>query len=479
MNIEEMKLYASDWASSSKRDFFEAAKRIWAHPELSMQEHESSAELQRLLRRHGFKVEACVGGMPTAFIAQYGSGSPVIGINCEYDALPGLSQDASRTEKHPLQEGGPGHGCGHNLLGAGGAFAAAILKSALEKYALPGTIKAIGAPAEELCLGKPFLAKAGLLSGYDAILDWHPSWLNMSNYVECPAYFSVKYHYTGKAAHGNSPWEGRSALDAAMLQGQATEFLREHIYPGNPPYAASTFNYTFSDAGPEFPSVVADRATIWYVGRFAEADQASEAMRRISNCAAGAALMTDTEVRAEILAATNNKIPNETLSECMHKNFQKIGPPVFTQDEQQKAREVQRALGVAQTGLPSGLEPLGGGFTPVTDITEYSWNAPFATACVALAPNNTGWHNWCVAYFAGNSIGLKSMETAAKLIALTGVDLLADPALVEKAKAEHISRLSGKSYVCRLPEGASPPVDLNRDIMKRYSSGAVSNRGQM
>lgn len=239
-DLKEIKEFIIEWNEVNTADYYEASDQIWENPELSMQEYKSSQTLINLLEKAGFEVEKAVAGMPTAFIASYGSGKPVIGINCEYDALPGLSQDREKLEKAPVKQGAPGQGCGHNLLGTAGVKAATAIKEVIEKFKLSGTVKVIGAPAEELCLGKPFLGKAGYLSGYDAFLDWHPWNYTKVNYDSCQAYMSVKYHFTGRTCHGNSPWHGRSALDAAMLQGHAVEIMREHMYPGCPPDAANT-----------------------------------------------------------------------------------------------------------------------------------------------------------------------------------------------------------------------------------------------
>ena len=202
--LRQVKDFIISWNEEHTDDFYKAARTIWEHPELSMQEHKSSAVLQDLLKANGFAVESGTAGMPTAFIASYGQGRPVIGINAEYDALPGLSQDGEKLEKSPAAPGAPGHGCGHNLLGAGGVKAAIAVKNALETFQLSGTIRVLGTPAEELCLGKPFMGKAGCFDGYDAFLDWHPWSYTKTNYDSCPVYFSVKYHFKGSTSHGNS-----------------------------------------------------------------------------------------------------------------------------------------------------------------------------------------------------------------------------------------------------------------------------------
>lgn len=202
--LKEVKQFIVDWNEKNTEEFYQVSKEIWNYPELSMQEYKSSKLLIELLEKHGFFVETNVADMPTAFVASYGSGKPVIGINAEYDALPGLSQDGESLEKQPIAEGAPGQGCGHNLLGTGGVKAAIAVKNALEQYNLSGTIRVLGTPAEELCLGKPFMGKAGCFEGYDAFLDWHPWSYTKTNYDSCQAYFSVKFHYKGSTCHGNS-----------------------------------------------------------------------------------------------------------------------------------------------------------------------------------------------------------------------------------------------------------------------------------
>ena len=383
-DLKEIKEFIIEWNEVNTADYYEASDQIWENPELSMQEYKSSQTLINLLEKAGFEVEKAVAGMPTAFIASYGSGKPVIGINCEYDALPGLSQDREKLEKAPVKQGAPGQGCGHNLLGTAGVKAATAIKEVIEKFKLSGTVKVIGAPAEELCLGKPFLGKAGYLSGYDAFLDWHPWNYTKVNYDSCQAYMSVKYHFTGRTCHGNSPWHGRSALDAAMLQGHAVEIMREHMYPGCPPDAANTINYTFVTTGPEFPSVVPDYTTAWYIGRFITTEDMEKALERITKCAEAAAMATETEIERELVTATHHKIPNRVLAECMYSNMVQVGAPDFSSEEHKKAKAIQRELGQPETGMPTEIEPFEGGYTVLCDTPEYSWNAPYATAWIAM-----------------------------------------------------------------------------------------------
>lgn len=467
-DLKEIKEFIIEWNEVNTADYYEASDQIWENPELSMQEYKSSQTLINLLEKAGFEVEKAVAGMPTAFIASYGSGKPVIGINCEYDALPGLSQDREKLEKAPVKQGAPGQGCGHNLLGTAGVKAATAIKEVIEKFKLSGTVKVIGAPAEELCLGKPFLGKAGYLSGYDAFLDWHPWNYTKVNYDSCQAYMSVKYHFTGRTCHGNSPWHGRSALDAAMLQGHAVEIMREHMYPGCPPDAANTINYTFVTTGPEFPSVVPDYTTAWYIGRFITTEDMEKALERITKCAEAAAMATETEIERELVTATHHKIPNRVLAECMYSNMVQVGAPDFSSEEHKKAKAIQRELGQPETGMPTEIEPFEGGYTVLCDTPEYSWNAPYATAWIAMGMKDCGWHHWGVTRCAGDTMGQKSMDCAAKVISMTAADLLYSPEILAKAHAEWMERMEGKQYQSLFFDDMEPPVNLNKDTMYKY-----------
>ncbi|HWQ50249.1 MAG TPA: amidohydrolase [Terriglobales bacterium] len=468
MEAKQLKPQLFSWIEANEAPFDEAADSLWQNPELGMEEHKSSAKLTLLLEQNGFAVEKGVASMPTAFVAAWGKGEPCIGFSAEYDALPGLSQEVG-TAKKAVREGAPGQGCGHNLLGTAAVYAAIALKSLLEEKKLPGTLKVFGTPAEELCIGKPFMARAGLFKGVDILLDWHPWNYNRADYDACNAYFNVKYHFMGKTAHGNSPWFGRSTLDAAMLQAHAVELLREHIRPSVCGLdAANTVNYTFSDVGPEFPSVVPDRTTAWYVGRFDQTELMVEVMARIDNCAKGAALAAGTTVEKELVTATHDKLPNKVLSEVMHRNLEEIGAPKFTPEEQAFASRMQKEMGVKESGLDEAILPFGGGSSVLCDTSEYSWFVPYATVWVTMAPAGVGWHNWIVASCAGSPLGKKAMKTAAKVLAATALDAVADPALVKAAKAELDGRLSQRDYIAVLPEELAPPVGINKAVMDKY-----------
>lgn len=466
MNSKEIKKTAMEWVDDQAETLTTLSRQIWEYPELGMEEHRSSRLIMDFLAGQGFSMENPVAGMPTAFVAAWGQGKPVIGINCEYDALPGLSQEPL-PQQQPRIPGAPGQGCGHNLLGVGGAGAAAALRRVMEKHGVTGTIKVLGTPAEEICVGKPFMARAGVFKGFEAILDWHPWSQTQVLYDTCNAYFNLKFHFRGRTAHGNAPWEGRSALDAAVLTGHAIELLREHIPPGEPT-AANTINYTFSDVGPEYPNVVPDRSTLWCVGRFQTAAQMEPVLARLNVCAEGAALATETRVTREFITASHEKIPNAFLAGVMHRNLTALGMPSYTAEEEAFARALQKSYGSPETGLDRQIRPFGPGATGVTDNSEFSWFAPFAMAWVACAPPGVGWHNWLANASSWTGIGQKGMFLAVKLLAASALDLLLDPALIREAKKEWKKRLAGRRYRPLFPTETPVPLDINRETMERY-----------
>lgn len=445
---EDKKFLLSCVEEKSDR-FFEYAKSIWGYAELGCKEVKSSSLLVRVLKENGFDVQAGVSGMPTAFIASWGTGKPAIAFSCEYDALPGLSPDSTA----------PGHGCGHNLLGVGNILAAVAVKEWLSSRAMPGRVLVFGTPAEELCIGKPFMAQDGCFAGIDAVLDWHPYVENIADYDACNAYFNIKYHFRGRNCHGNSPWMGRSALDGAVLMGHAIEMLREHIPPGKPG-GANTINYTFSDVGPRYPSVVPDHATIWVIGRITDSKTMEDVIQRVNKCAEGASLATGTSWEMEFKTASHEKIPNRTLAGVLHRNFTEIGGPYFSAEEQEKAREIQKQMNAPELGLNTSLPPMRESYTILCDNSEYSWFAPFAMIWVTLAPDGFGWHNRHVAAFAASSAGQKTLTTAAKVLAASASELFLNPELLAEAKREMEERLGGKTFTRLIPEGTPIPSDL-------------------
>ena len=458
--------FVVSWVTQHGVEFKKYSDAIWSYAELGCEEHLSSRLLSDLLRERGFEVEMGVAGMPTAFVASFGSGNPTIGINCEYDALPGLSQEEG-PDKKPVVEGAPGHGCGHSILGVGACVAAIAIKEWLVSTHRMGVIKILGTPAEEICIGKPFMARSGFFEGIDAIIDWHPWNHNGAGFDTSSAYFNIKYHFRGRTAHGNAPWDGRSALDGAVLAGHAIELLREHISPGNPD-SANTINYTFSDVGPEYPNVVPDRSTLWVVGRITTAAEMEGIIARVDRCAEGAAQATETRVEREFITAIHETIPNRALSAVLHRNLSEIGPPRFDAGEQELARSMQRGLGVAETGINEKIDEFASGSHAVSDNSEFSWFAPFAMTWIATGPPDIGWHNWQIAALVKGSIGHKAMATAAKVLAASAVELLIQPDFIAAAKAEFAERIPGGSYRSLIPPVIAPPVEINRKTMEKY-----------
>jgi len=337
----------------------------------------------------------------------------------------------------------------------------------MEKHGLQGTIKVLGAPAEEICAGKPFMARAGLFKDFEAIIDWHPYYLTQVLYDTCNAYFNIKFHFKGRTAHGNSPWEGCSALDAAILMGHAIELLREHIPPGEPT-AANTINYTFSDVGPEYPNVVPDRSTLWCVGRIQTVDQMEPILAQVKHCAEGAALATGTEVSQEFITITHEKIPNAVLAGVMHRNLVALGVPSYNPEEEKFARDLQKSCNAPEIGMDRQIQPLGPGSTGVSDNSEYSWFAPFVMGWTACAPPGVGWHNWQVNAAANSGLGWKGMLLAVSVLMATGLDLLLNESLLIEAKEELKKRLAGREYRPILPSEVPVPLEINRQTMEKY-----------
>lgn len=464
----ENKKQIYDWIDKNEGDLFEISDYLWEHPELSMQEYEASDRLTAYLEKNGFEVTRDIAGMPTAFIAQWGEGKPVLAFSSEYDALPGLSQDKDATEHCPVTPLAPGHGCGHNLIATGGILAATALKELMKDKGMKGTIKIFGTPAEELCIGKPFMAREGLFEGVDAFLDWHPSHLNRAAAGDTNAYFNVKFHFTGLSSHGNAPWNGRSSLDAAMLTGHAIEMLREHIKPGSET-SPSTINYAFPDVGNSFPNVVPATTILWCVARMKNAEMLADVLDRVTDCAEGCAKATGTTVTREVITATHDFIPNLRINQLLEKNLREVGVPKYTEEDQKAAKAIQKTMGVKETGYTGEILETVVGSQPVTDSSEYSWFAPVAFLNVAISPSeDSGWHAWTSAKFAGSAVGKEALDVVGKALASTAYDLLMNPEILDEAQAELKDRLGGKTYESLIPAESRPDLDTNRDIMDKF-----------
>ncbi|HEX2974810.1 MAG TPA: amidohydrolase [Bacteroidales bacterium] len=446
---------------------------IWSFAELGMQEFRSSALLIRTLEQEGFLVEKGVAGMPTCFVATWGSGKPVIGVLGEFDALPMISQKPLTPNQDPLIKGAPGHGCGHNMMGTAAVAAVIAVKRSLVANHLQGTIKFFGSPAEETVISRPYMVKAGLFEGVDAVIDNHASTdLSTSYGVNGNALISVVFTFKGKTAHaGAAPWSGRSALDGVELMNVASNYLREHLF------YTYRMHYVITEGG-EAPNVVPDRASVWYYIRNTD-ERLEEMYKKVLDCARGAAIATQSELdTARILTAIHQRHSNKGMAEAIQRNIQLIGLPQWTEKEQAFARSLQKDLGAKESGYPTEIKELrpptdqiNGGSSDVGEVTLV---APTATLNFpGQVPGVIG-HHWSTVTCGYGSAAWKGVNTGAKVMAATAMDLITKPQMLDSIKKEFTEYTKDHPYKSFLPGGARPPVELNRELMEKYR-GALNN----
>ena len=447
---EEAQALIDAMGSELKRLAFD----IWRAAELALEEEESSRFLAEALEKQGFRIERGLGGLSMAFAAVYGEGRPVIGILGEFDALPGLSQQAGEPTQKPITKGAPGHGWGHNLFGTGSAAAAMALKTVMEKNNLSGTVKFFGCPAEETVEGKVYMARDGAFDGLDVCLDWHPSSKNRVSLKTSNALNNFEVRFTGKTSHAaGDPWNGRSALDAIELLNHGINCLREHVRP------TVRMHYVIPEGGMA-PNVVPDHARGWYYVRGKDRVEVEEVYVRVKKIVEGAALMTDTNPHITIHTGVYNYLKNRRLAGLLFDNLNAVGPPPFSEKDQKFARKMQRELGREEEGMSTAIEPFeepggysGGGSTDAADV---SWLVPTASVNVACWPLNTPGHSWCVTASVGASPGFTGMLTAAKVLAGAAIDCLLDPAVVKEARAEFKESTKDFVYKAAIPKGQPP-----------------------
>jgi len=471
MNVKDI---AVDWIEKNKERIIEISDLIWEYAELGLQEYKSSKLLADELEKNGFKVERGVAGMPTAFIAEWGSGRPVIGILGEYDALAGLSQKRVPW-REPLKPGAPGHGCGHNLFAAATLGGAIALKRAMEAGKLNGTIKYFGCPAEETLIGKVYMARDGLFKGLDFAVNYHPGSMNTVSLGSSNAMNSVKFHFFGRASHaGGSPELGRSALDAVELMDVGVNFLREHVVQD------ARIHYIVERGGDQ-PNIVPAYARSWYYIRAPERDQVEYIYNWILDIAKGAALMTRTKHKTEFITGCYNMIQNKTLALTCLKNMREIGPLKFDEEDFEFAKKIHEHISIEQkkTMLKRRKIPNWEKLVDVvldeevrdpwdegmvghgsTDVGDVSWQTPtfsFTTTCFVLGSPGHSWQNVAA---AGTGIGHKGCIYAAKIIATTSLDIILNPKLLEEAWKEFREKTKGKEYKPAVPPDAKPPLNL-------------------
>ena len=434
------------------------AQQIWDWAELGYLETRSSGLLQQELAKEGFSVTSGAADIPTAFVAEWGKGGPVIAILAEYDALPGISQSSSAS-RDPLAEKLAGHACGHNLFAAGSLSAAIAVKSWLEASGTPGRIRLYGTPAEEGGSGKVYMARAGLFDDVDVAIHWHADDENSAAARTSLANRSAKFRFKGISAHAaGAPERGRSALDGVEAMNMMVNMMREHTSMD------TRIHYVITEGG-KAPNVIPDFAEVFYYVRHSDADEVRALWERLENVARGAALGTGTEVSWEIIHGNNPLLVNETLARVMDAKLREVGGVEYSAEETAWAQEVAKSLGDAARPLASAREiqpyskSLGYGSTDVGDV---SWATPTVGVRTATWVPGTSAHSWQAVAASGNSIGFKGAQVAAKAMTLMAVELFTDSALRAAARAEFdASRGDDYEYVSLLGD-RDPPLDYRK-----------------
>jgi aminobenzoyl-glutamate utilization protein B len=437
----------------------QVSKQIWGFAELGYHEQKSSALLQEQLKAAGFHVESGVADEPTGFIASYGQGKPVIAILGEFDALPGLSQQTV-PERQPVNAGGSGHGCGHNLLGSGAALAAVAVKQYMEANHIAGTLRYYGTPAEESGDGKVYMVRAGLFKDVDVVLHWHPDDRNGVTDGGELAITTARFTFHGIAAHAAmAPDRGRSALDAVMLMGTGIEYMREHV-PSN-----TRIHYIVTKGGVA-ANVVPDLAQMSLMARNPSNATLAEIWKRILDVAKGAALMTGTTYEVTDIGGDANIIGNDALAAVVQKNLEDVGGFTLSEPERKFAVDLQKTLNLdspPSLDQTHEVEPLRhpdpNAPAASTDVGDVSWVVPTMGFTAATFVPGVAPHTWQAAASAGTSIGQDGMLVASKVLAMTAVDLFTNAQLLEAAKADFTKELAGKTYRSVIPEGQKPPLD--------------------
>ena len=447
--MSKVKSIAMDWLAGEADRIDGLSRRIWQMAEPALLEKQSATVLMDALRANGFRVDEGVAGIPTAFSASWGEGTPTIGYLAEYDALPGLS-NAPEPKRAPLVEGGAGHGCGHNLIGTGGVAAAIATSVALRREGLPGTIKVFGTPAEETLVGKVFMTRSKIFDGLDAALTWHPLHYTRVADERCLALLSVRFAFHGRTCHiPSAPEAGRNSLDAVELMNIAVNMRRKHM-----PYGA-TVEYVITEGG-AFPNVTPALARVWYFIRSPRVPDVEAVYAQVQAAAQGAALATGTTLESRMVTSCYGYLPNTAMADLLYRNFESVGPPVFTREERAFATELVKTLTPEPppeaTVLDGGLQRFGEEIGPYSqDDGDLSWLTPLNTFHVAAWPNGVPAHTWQAAASCGTTIGSKALMSAARTLALTGLDLFTDGAALARVRAEFRERTKGFVYRSLVP----------------------------
>lgn len=453
-------------------EFIGLSDRVFDMPETLYNEYRSVAEHTSMLKAQGFRVTENAAGIPTAVVGEAGDGGPVIAILGEFDALPYLSQEPGVAEPRPLEDGGNGHGCGHNLLGSAALLAATAVKDWLAASGVQARVRYYGCPAEEGGAAKAFMVRDGLFEDVDVAVSWHPATFTSVNKANSLANMRIDFTFHGKAAHAaGAPELGRSALDAVELMNVGVNYMREHM-PDD-----ARVHYAYLDAGGVAPNVVQHRATVRQLVRARDLPGLRSLVERVKKIAEGAALMTETRVEHKVYTAVSNLLGNRPLEEAMQSEMDRLGPVEFDDADRAFAREIQTTLtdediavsfrrcgmpppenGLALCDFVAPLDLPGEGGEGSTDVGDTSWAVPTVQARVATCAVGTPFHTWQTVAQGKTPAAHKGMIYAAKVMAATAKRAIENPALVAAAKAEHQENLRKTPYICPLPDDVEPPI---------------------
>ncbi len=446
------------WIDEQRSEYGGIAQQIWDLSEVGYQEFESADLLKGQLREAGFEVRGGVAGIPTAFEARFGQGGPTIAILAEFDALPGITQER-KPERVPRDGASAGHACGHHLFGAGSVLAAVAVKKWLQESGVEGTIRLYGTPAEEGGAGKVYMVRAGLFEDVDAVLHWHAGDRNDASPGASLANRSAKFRFRGISAHAaGAPWRGRSALDGVEAFNHMVNLMREHVPP------ETRIHYVIT-AGGSAPNVIPDFSEVFYYVRHPDPSMVRKLFDRVVQAAEGAARGTGTEMDYEVIHGILALLPNETLQKVMHENLQGVGGVKYSPEEREFAQKIRETFGENAPPLeraaqiaPYEIKPPGGS----TDVGDVSWVVPTAGLRTATWVPGTAAHSWQAIAAGGMSIGEKGMINAAKTLALTAIDLMLDPQIVQEAAEERMRRIGPNFQYEPLLGDRDPPLDYRR-----------------
>jgi aminobenzoyl-glutamate utilization protein B len=462
------------WLETNRAAFIHISDEIWANPEIALKEFKAARLQSDFMETEGFRITRNAGGLNTAFIAEWGKGKPVIGFLGEYDALLNLSQK-NQAKHEPVVEGGLGHGCGHNLLGAGCMAAAVAVKRWLEATGQRGTVRYYGCPAEEAGDGKVYMTRAGVFKDLDAGFNYHPMYANSPNKGSSVGVRDIKYRFHGITAHaGGAPHLGRSALDAVELMNVGVNYLREHVTKN------VRMHYVITHGG-DLPNIVPSEAEVWYFLRAQENEELEDITRRVHNIAEGAAMMTETRLEEIFQGGCSKLVCNHYLADLLYENLKMVGPTPFTDVEKAYAQEIidqypkevvdampeawlpnsQKYRAVELKGLPLIAENFPSldqdyVMTGSTDVGDVSQVAPLGILTTACFPAAATGHSWGIVAVGGMSIGHKGMLHAAKAMALAAMDCYTDPVHLQRARQEFDVSMGPHPYTCPIPMNVKP-----------------------